>query len=240
MYDIKVYEVRYYLSSPIDMSSPIHLDAILSAVHPAMHNLSAKPERFNSDSSEIIDAPLPICSFISKGNWVWACTAGEFPDSAIISADSITKRRGPQDQFNFQRQYLPASGCMKDRFITFQEVITPYIYFLAATIRERELTRIAKRVNSIGGKRKSGWGMVSKLEISEVEVPLSEILVKDGIARRRIPEEFLEGEATNILQCKSPYWHPARVEPGCEVGDPVKLADSVKIRYERGEEYAIF
>lgn len=236
----KTYRLRFYLSAPVALDSPIHLDGVLAAVHPAMHNQETSITRFDSGHN-IVTVPLPLCSFRAGGNWVWACTAGEFPEIAKFGSDSLTKRRNPQDYFAAQRTFMPGSNAMKDKFITFQVVQTPYIDFLAISNDPPELHRIAKRVKAIGGKRKSGWGEVRACAIIEEPCHPKEILILDNCARRRLPKEFLYwAESITPMQCRSPYWHPKMVEDGAEVGTQIALNREITISRKRGESCAVF
>lgn len=239
MKEIGIYKITFFMQTPIALSSPLHFDGLLTAVHPAMHNTTT-PTRY-SKNIPIIDAPLPLCNIRSKNRWVWGCTAAEFPNNAKLSQDSITKRRTPQDIFNAMRSFLPGSGPMKDKFSTFQIVSTPTIYFLAATTELKELTRLTKRIQNIGGKRKSGYGIVSKFEIEPVDATIKDLLVLDGNARRNLPFVFCNNniDDAKMIPCNSPYWHPASTEQGIEVGDPIELTENIEYYYGRGERYAI-
>lgn len=221
-----------HVKTPICLSSPLHFDALLTSIHPAMHNLSSRPTRYDVDSSSVIQAPLPLCSARSNDgdeyDWVWAATAAEFPDTAKIESDVIIKRWTAEDAESFRLVLSTATGSLRNRFIRFPIIVTPEVFFYCATSDVKELARILRRVKSLGGLRKSGYGVVSEWEIEEIDMDWQEILVKDGMARRRLPESFGLGESVS-LSVKPPYWHKSTIVKGIDVGCQIELFDAVVI-----------
>ena len=69
-----VYQITFFVKTPIITNSQIHLDALLSAIHPAMHNKEIITR--NSPLNHVTDAPLPIDSAKIGNTWVWCCKIG--------------------------------------------------------------------------------------------------------------------------------------------------------------------
>lgn len=220
------------VKTPIAINSPLHLDGLLSAVHPAMHNIENRPTRYDADGSTVVQAPLPLCSIRSSGgdlyDWVWAASATEFPDTAMLEGDAIVKRWTASDVECFRLVLSTATGALRNRLVRFPIVVTPEVYFYCMTSNWGELRRIVRRVKSIGGLRKSGYGIIDCWEIESCDLNWREVIVKDGIARRNLPASFGEGESINI-STKPPYWHKSTITEGTRVGSKVNLNDGLVI-----------
>lgn len=229
---MKTIKVTARVKTPIAINSPLHLDALLVAIHPSMHNKQAKPTRYDLDNSAIEMPPLPLCSIRSRPEkpyeWVWATTAMEFPKTARLESDVIVKRWTAEDIEQFRLVLATATGALRNRFVKFPIIVTDEAYFYCTTDDVKELARLLRRVRSLGGLRKSGFGLIDGWEIEEIDMPWQEILVKDGIARRRIPASFGDGRPIS-LSVKPPYWHKSTITLGYDVGDSVKLNEGLVI-----------
>lgn len=232
---MEVYKVIGKVKTPIRMDSPLHLDALLNAKHPGFHNLGCRPDRSDTNTSSIKTMPLPLCSARSnstdKYDWVWAASAAEFPDNAIISQDAITKRWTPEDIHNLQRVLPTAKGSTRNRFVKFSTIITPEIYFYCVTNQAKELKRILKRVDFVGGLRAQGYGRVISWDFVELDSDSINSIVKNGVCRRRLPSSFGVDNKESILRLsvKSPYWHNCIKVPAYEVGTKVTVSEKVVI-----------
>lgn len=229
---MKTVKITATLKTPVALNSPLHLDGILTAVHPSMHNRPEKPTRYDQDDIAVWQPPLPICSARSNAgtqyDWVWAATAMEFPDNAKLESDVIVKRWTAEDVEQFRLVLSTATGSLRNRFVKFPIVVANEAYFYCVTDDIKELARLLRRVRSLGGLRKSGYGVVGGWEIEDANMQWQEILVKDNIARRRIPASFGDGKPIS-LSVKPPYWHKFTVTQGYDVGDTVALSDHLVI-----------
>ena len=215
--------VTFKMLTPVVMSAPLHFDSLLAAVHPAMHNLANCPTRYDRNEEDIRQAPLPICSAKKEKQWVWAASAAEFPDDAEIKSSSIVKNWSPADVENFELVLSTATGALRNRLVRFPMVVSPEIYFYCVTKNINQLNRITKRVNRIGGVRKSGYGVVSDFEIELLQEPLTNAICFGGIARRRLPVSF--GDCTNqtLQRIHPPYWSNCDRVKSCEAGSAFAL-----------------
>lgn len=220
-----VYEIRFYVSAPVITTTQIHLDGILSAVHPAMHNLSWITRQ--SARSEVKTAPLPIDSAKIGSKWVFCCTASDFDDSAKVFTDKFNKRKDAIDYHYITRRLTPRSGPGRDRLETCYGVLCEYVRFYASTTDLREMERICKRVRSIGNLRKMGYGSVSCIEINKTELSWKECLVLNGIAMRNMPACMVDEGFISRIPVQSPYWLSDNIEHGVMAGEKCFLADGV-------------
>lgn len=225
---MELVKVTYKMLTPVVMSSPLHFDGLLSAVHPAMHNMTKRPTRYDEDAKAIEQAPLPICSAKKGHQWIWAASAAEFPENAQIKNDAIVKRWTSEDVENFQLVLSTATGALRNRFVKFPIIVSPAVCFYCVTADIKELRRIAKRVNHIGALRKSGYGVVSNFEIEPMQEPLTTAICYNGIARRRLPASFGDCTEQSLQRIHPPYWSNCNKITACEAGSPFILKD-VKI-----------
>lgn len=220
-----VYEVRFYVSTPVITTAQIHLDGILSAVHPAMHNLNGITRQ--SARRELTAAPIPVDSAKIDGSWVFCCTASDFDDSAKVFTDKFNKRKDAIDYHYINRRLTPRSGPGRDRLETCYGVICEFVRFYASTSDLQELTRICKRVRSIGNLRKMGYGAVSSFCVAETELQWSDCLVQSGVSMRNLPARMAIDGHISRIPVRAPYWLPDNMEPGIMAGEKCRLADGV-------------
>lgn len=225
-----IYRITYRVKTPIITVSPIHLDALLSAVHPAMHNIKAITRR--SSRYEVITAPLPIDSARLGRDWVWCCTTADYSDDAIPYSDKITKRKTGIDYFYINGRQTPRTGTGRDRCDTIYGVVCSNVSFLASSSDKRELARICGRVKSIGALRRMGYGEVTEMEIEETNLSWKDCLVRDYRAMRAIPKNMLTHCKTQRVVVHPPYWLHERVE-GVLPGDFAELRKDVTLSANR-------
>ena len=226
-----IVKITMRVQSPLILSGPLHLDGLLSAVHPAMYN-RCKPIRQDMDDAAIKAAPLPLYSIRSSEtaeyNWVWAATVAELPETAIFNQDFLTKNWSGEDVREFRMAVKTASGALRNRLITLPVILTPEIYFYCATKSIGELKRLLRRVQSIGGMRRVGYGVVSDWLVEPVELCWQDIIAKNGVARRNLPASFGEGEGVSV-NIHPPYWHKTTSKKGTSVGGRISLSQSLVI-----------
>lgn len=219
-----VYRVRFKIKSPVIVSTPIHFDAVLSAIHPAMHNINTVNRRCNAES--VIDAPLPVDSAKLGDCWVYCCSSADYEDAKSYQT-KITKRKDGADYFYIKGRQTPRSGTGRDRCDTVYGVVCSAVCFLVSTSELGELRRLCKRVHAIGGLRKMGFGEVTDFEI--IECPgcdWRKCLVANGRAVRNLPGALVKHPTVRV-PTKHPYWLADHLEPGVAEGDIAELKDEV-------------
>lgn len=220
-----VYEARIYVKSPIILTEAIHFDALLSSVHPAMHNLGTHLTR-HSNSKEVRHAPLPIDSAKCENTWVWCATISDFDNTATFFNDKFNKRKDHIDYMYLKKRYTPGTGPARDKMETAYGVLCKYVKFYYSTTDNKEVERILKRVRNLGALRKMGYGEVSGFETQETNKSWQECLVKDGEAQRNLPEEIADGDYTKIC-VHPPYWMPSNEVSGIMYSNKCTLKEGV-------------
>lgn len=221
-----IYEARLYVDTPVMMTVPIHFDALLASVHPAMHNLK-QVTRF-SKAEDVVTAPLPLDSAKAGNAWIWCASTGEFDDQAIAFDDKFNKRKDHTDYLYAQKRLTPRTGPGRDRMETAYGVLCKYMSFVYSTTAPKETDRIIKRIRSIGGLRKMGYGNVTGYEVTEIGLNWRECLVKDGMARRHLPTSMAIGEITEAC-VTPPYWLASNKVPAIFTGSECELKDGVRL-----------
>nr|DAI46085.1 MAG TPA: Cas system-associated RAMP superfamily protein [Caudoviricetes sp.] len=220
-----VYCVKFRVKSPVIVSTPIHFDAILSAVHPAMHNLNTVVRR--SQAEDVVDAPLPIDSAKIADTWVFCCSSADY-SNARPYCTKFTKRKDGLDYCYIKSRQTPRSGPGRDRCDTIYGVLCSSVDFFVSCGSVNELSRLCRRVHGIGGLRKMGFGEVTEFEIIErTDLQWQDCLVRDGVAVRNLPVEMIVGQATRLVATKHPYWLADHLRPGVEEGDAAELREEV-------------
>lgn len=216
-----VYRITYQLASPIITSTPIHLDALLAAVHPAMHNL---PQLTKWSTAELARrAPLPLDSARILDTWVWCCTSADYSSDAQMYQDKYSKRKTGTDYYYLNARQTPRTGTGRDHCDTIYGVVCSSVSFWASSQDYKELTRICRRVKWIGGLRKMGYGEISGMELEETSLAWQECLIRDGRAMRNLPAEMVLNHCSDRVVVKPPYWLQARLRAGVLAGEPAEL-----------------
>lgn len=227
-----VYILRFYVKTPIIAASPIHLDGLLAAVHPAMHN-NGKITSRQTPVSELKTAPLPIDSIVVTENgrrkWQWCCSAGEFAESAEFFSDKFARRKTDIDYMYMKSRQTPNCGINKNFMGTIYGILTPYIEFYVSTTNKKELMRIAKRVKNIGSHREKGYGQIADFELIETNDSFQDCVIDGIYARRNLAAAFVESGAYRNIPTKPPYFHGGMIESGVVVGDRCALKEVVTL-----------
>lgn len=229
-----VYKVTFAIATPIITTTEIHFDSILSAVHPAMHNINAVTRRSKKD--EIITAPLPIDSAKIGRDWVWCCTTGDYGDNATTYTTKMTKRKDGMDYHYLNAKQTPRTGAGRDRCDTIYGVVCDSISFFVSVSSDKnrkELERICRRIKNIGGLRKEGYGAVKTMYVEETEMSWENCLVKDGVAERNLPESFVQEECSKKIAVTPPYWLNDNLVRGVEAGERAVLKNEVFLNENR-------
>lgn len=222
--------IHLYLETPLVLSSPLHLDSLLAAIHPAMSGRKMTEVNRFTPKEEIIDAPLPFNSAFVGKQWVWLASAGIFPDNAKYTNSMHSKSRSDENINNIYAIFNPSAGRTRNRIVDLRTVITPQISFTADVAFLWDLRRLLKRITFIGGKRNCGYGKVSGYDIEQVDIDWKTILIKDTIVQRRIPDSFCTVSSPNNIAVNPPYWSRTRTTNAYEVGETAELLPIVMRR----------
>jgi hypothetical protein len=229
---MKVIRAIADLDRPAVVQGPLHLDALLSARHPAMHN---QEETVTRKSGRIVIAPLPLSVARNGRDWVW-CASAWLPSLASGQA-AIVKRRDGIDYLNTRRTIYPAVGPERDRLLRYPTQ-SGSIEFLATVPDGRgykELRRICRRVDQIGGLRKAGYGLVREWRFEEVDRDPRDCLAMDHAdggqrAARTMPAGLFAGDAEpQMISTIPPYWAIAEAKPAYAAGTRGRLCSTITI-----------
>ena len=226
-----VYTLTFYLRTPVILTAPLHLDALLSAVHPDMHGGGVVSKI--TDKSEIRQAPLPLDSAKLGRAWVWCASAAEFADDAQYYEDKFARRKTDHDYLYMRGRQTRTFGPQKDLMAAVYGVVTPWVRFLASSANLHDLRHIAKRIKSVGAHREKGYGQVERMEIQPVDLDFTACLVDDGRARRNLPGTLAEGRIVSMVNVRPPYWHACTMEQGVTVGGKCRLREGVWLNENR-------
>lgn len=89
----------------------------------------------------------------------------------------------------------------------------------------RQVRSYIRSVTAIDrGSRQAGAAEVERWTIEAIDGHPAACLVRDGIAVRHMPEDWVDDDAELILgAARPPYWHPERQESVCGLGAAVRL-----------------
>lgn len=227
-----VYEITFRVRTPVITSTPIHFDALLASVHPAMHNLNYLTRR--SPAQDVVTPPIPVDSAKCDSDWVFCCSAADYSDDAKPYQTKFTKRKDPGDYFYIRATQAPRTGPGRDRCDTVYGVVCSSIRFFASSQAENELNRISRRVRNIGAMRKMGFGEVTEYQIQpRPDLDWQRCLIDRGVAVRNLPAPLLQSECTRDIICRPPYWVASQMQPGAAAGDAAELRSEVWLNAHR-------
>ncbi len=222
-----VVSVKADLIRPAVIDGAIHLDALLTSRHPAMHGMG---ETLTRTSGVPRIAPLPLSVARAGGSWIWCASAWSPPQADGLSA--MTKRRDGVDYRMTLRPVYPSVGPDRDRLVRFSTTNGP-IEFVAAVPDEwslKEMRRLLRRIKQIGGKRKSGYGVVSEWIVDAIDAPPELCLSRNGTTRRVLPAEMWDGlNAPAPIALLPPYWQTGELRMGFDYGSQGRLCSGITI-----------
>ncbi|MGN6549824.1 MAG: hypothetical protein ACTHJ3_08030 [Pararhizobium sp.] len=215
--------ITAHLMRPAVIDGPIHLDAILTARHPAMHGLDGITRK----SGRARQAPLPLCVARSEDRkWVWCASAWVpgAPDAAI----GITKRRDAVDYRMINRTVNPSVGPERNRLLQMPIYRGPMTWHAVVSKDKdiNELRRLLRRVAQIGKLRKSGYGLVERWDVETEQGDLTQALLVAGRCARVLPVAMVKSSAPPASQSVlPPYWAEEEATPCYLPGAAGELAD---------------
>jgi len=148
--------VTAYFESPVRFGDVLHLDGILTGLHPSVRGGSLTRE---SSSSEVVRPHLPVASLTFGGVSLPMTTA------AMIGSDPLRS----------QPEFLRPKGSGPEAAHGQQVVRVPALTWLAIGSRKR-VWSLLKKSNHVGAGRDEGYGIVSQ----KGGWPLLRKMQKDG------------------------------------------------------------
>ena len=230
MKPIERYLVTAKMSCGHVADSELYLDAILSAVHPAMHGIQ---KLVRGSRSLPTCAPLPFASIRHDNGHrlLFYCSSADYVDGVEIVQSNFVKRRDATDAMMAARSFQPGSGPMRDRMEQRVLLMAPTIQWSVASNDPKEIERLLRRVSHLGGLRKMGYGEVRKWSIDRVDSDIDRCLSEYGKAVRRLPISVLasyESAAVETLAVMPPYWYAGELCPAVTVGTTCTLREDLR------------
>lgn len=218
-------KIEWALVSPVIMQDPLHLDALLMAVHPEARSITEVNR--NLRDGELVQLDLPIKKARCGDRWVWAASSVELADNAEPYTGTYKKAKDHEDAFYLTKNTMVIGGIHKNWVKRVSGFTTSSVTFYAATDDPDGVESLCRRVSSVGKLRGMGYGQITGFVISEAEGGWQDTLVRDGLAFRNMPACFCEEEATEDIIALPPYWGMYRREPGFAPGAMATLRPEV-------------
>lgn len=221
-----VVRARAYISSPVALREPLHMDAILVAV---ARGETKEPINRASHHDAIARPPIPIASLTYAGHEIYMCTAAEVAPEARRSREHLTRRRDGIDLDHLVGRVDTRSGPGRDVMMPYAVWLTPYLEWICVGSRQGIRSMIRSRVTHVGIFRRHGMGEVARWDftVADGENPV-DVLARDSRARRNLPAEWCrEADVFESVPVRAPYWHPSTRALGVMAGRSAKPADEV-------------
>lgn len=222
-----VVEVIAHLGAPVVVTDALHLDGILSAVHPDC--VGGGLTRTCAED-EIARPPIPLVARSAYGEEVYLCSAEEWPEGARRRSGHLTRRRDGDDLDRLTKPVQTASGPARDVLLRFPVVEAPWVRWIAVGGPEG-IERLIRRARSVGSQRRQGYGEVLRWEVREMaEAKPMEAIVSSGAARRHLPAAWCEApEIVDVGAVRPPYWHPSSRGPRVRRGTPTGIRGDIEL-----------
>lgn len=223
-----VYKITFQMQTPLIISDALHLDALLMAVHPEAKDIIAVNRDLRDDA--LIQLPLPISKARIGDAWIWLASSIEF-DSGVIPYKGVhTKRKSNEDVFYLEKNLMTIGGVFKDMMVNDFGYVASTAHFYAESSDRKQLASLCKRISYLGKNRGMGYGRVFSVRLSECsDMCWQDVLVRDGIALRNLPRDFLVNTAGSSIIANPPYWGMYRRGPGAAPGEAAVLKEGIQI-----------
>ena len=203
--------VIFHLSTPIALGYPwISFDSLLAHVKlkeelgERYYSLPSKTPVREISEIKLESGEIPL----KKWRDLYVASVSLFEPSNVETYVFNYFKRG---DFPFPRGRIRrGSGFFKDFYLKVVYVPARRVVFYA-TGEVEEVRRLVSRVHALGKERNIGFGFVKRVEVEEVEEEWG--LVKDGVAMRPIPVEYLSYyEDAAYMAYKPPYWSSKNIK----------------------------
>lgn len=219
--------VVFEMSSPVILTDPLHLDAIITAVHPDAVDTTLV--RTMDAKGEIRGLPLPLERAGAGGTWVWCASAAYFPDTAKPFSGKYCRRKDEYDADWLGKNVMTIGGIYKNRVATVSGVAAPEVCFLAVPKDADQLLALCRKVQGLGRMRADGYGLVRDVRLERVTRDWRDALVYGGQAMRTLPAEMLASEVRKPVRIHPPYWAGSGRAKGAEPGDEAILSQEAAL-----------
>lgn len=219
--------VVFEMASPLVISDPLHLDAIIMAVHPEAAETALVRTMDANEKFTPIQLPLERAGI--DGDWVWCASAAFFPDTAKPYSGKYCRHKDALDGDWLKKNVMTVGGLYKIRVAGITGITTPEVCFLAATEQQEELLALCERVRGLGRLRNHGYGMIKKVRLEPVTRDWRDVLVYGGEAMRTLPHSFVTNPCHQQIRTQPPYWARTDRMKGVEPGDTAKLSSEVAL-----------
>ena len=217
--------VVFEMASPVILTDPLHLDAIITAVHPDAVDTTLVRTMDAKGSIKGLSLPLERAGL--PASWVWCASAAYFPDTAKPFSGKYCRRKDEYDADWIGKNVLTIGGIYKNRVAAASGVATPEVCFLAVPTDTDELLALCRKVQGLGRLRASGYGMIRGVRLERVTRDWRDALVYAGKAMRTLPAEMLTSPAGKSVRIRPPYWARTDRVEGAEPGDEAVLSPEV-------------
>jgi len=224
---MSVLRVRAYLSAPVALSEPLHLDAIAASCAPGVRGQRLTR---TCDAADIVRPRLPIASVTCAGHEVYVCSAAEVAPDAQRSREHLTRRRDGTDLDYLSAPVDTRSGPGRDVMLPVSVWLTPYVEWWAVGDRRGVRKLVERRTTHVGALRRHGYGAVREWAFERMDGtdPIG-VLVTCGRARRNLPTAWCTmPELVERVPVSPPYWHPSTVVDGVLAGRHTDITDDVR------------
>ena len=214
--------VVFEMTSPVILTDPLHLDAVITAVHPDAVDTTLV--RTMDAKGSIKGLPLPLERAGAHGQWVWAASAAYFPDTAKPFSGKYCRRKDEYDADWLGKNVMTIGGIYKNRVASVSGVATPEVCFLAVPKDEGQLLALCRRARGLGRLHASGYGLIRDVRLERVTRDWRDALVYAGQAMRTLPCEMLASDCHKSIRPQPPYWAKTGRTDGAEPGDEAVLS----------------
>lgn len=222
-----LHQVIFHLRTPLALTDPLHLDALLMAVHPQAKGV-VDVNRDLTDSA-LVQLPLPLARVECGAQWLWCASSIDLDNDAKPFSGRYKKAISLDDGFYIRKNVMTIGGLHKDRISRIAGYVSKTASFLAASDDPAALAELCGQIKNLGKLRGMGYGQVVGVEIRPTKGGWRDALVRDGRALRNLPTCFVEEEATERIIVQPPYWGMYRREAGVSPGKPATLKKDVQL-----------
>lgn len=221
-----LYRITFKMRTPVIITDPLHLDALLMAVHPD----SKSYEEVKNDirHGRLVQPELPIQKVFAGDQYVYAASTIDLLGAEPYTGKH-TKRKGGIDMFAYVSNIMTIGGMYKDNLVEDRGYIAKSASFLAVSLHKAQLLYLVQRVTHLGKNRGMGYGEVSDATVEKETGSFRDTLVKNERAIRNLPQAFFMNEAESSIIATPPYWGLWRREMGARPGDFVKLRKDLSL-----------
>lgn len=145
--------VVFEMASPVILTDPLHLDAVITAVHPDA--VGTTLVRTMDAKGSIKGLPLPLERAGVHGQWVWCASAAYFPDTAKPFSGKYCRRKDEYDADWIGKNVMTIGGIYKNRVAAAQKVADapkvqtpPGVRDDTASVQKQAFARFYKNPNS--------------------------------------------------------------------------------------------